>query len=218
MINSNSRKLALSGWLKQNSESEYNTPLKLQKFLVFYEMFTKVAGEKTDFSYLRGYKNGPVFSNVWGDYTKERNEFNRMATENFQQFGDGIDGNRVQKCAFLVKILSERELSDLTHKMNLWKAKEERILSGELQVSLSESDFTESDAHIIETLDKMYPNELINDSDVIEIDNHYFVFSKNDMKQLQEQHFDVLASLSRSEELHNPVYVEIDDEGRLVID
>ena len=69
MIYSNERKLYLSGWLKNNDNTSYETPLKLQKFLLFYEAFTKVSGETPDFSHLRGYKKGPVFSNVWGDYT-----------------------------------------------------------------------------------------------------------------------------------------------------
>lgn len=68
MIYSNERKLCLSGWLMEHHEIEYNTPLKLQKFLLFYEAFTKVSGETPDFSHLRGYKKGPVFSNVWGKY------------------------------------------------------------------------------------------------------------------------------------------------------
>ncbi len=68
MIYSNDRKRCLSGWLHQNSTIAYNTALKLQKFLLFYECFSKVSGEKADFGHLRGYKRGPVFSQVWGDY------------------------------------------------------------------------------------------------------------------------------------------------------
>ena len=81
MINSNNRKLCLSGWLKHNNEQEYNTPLKLQKFLFLYEAFSKVAGEVTDFSHLKGYQRGPVFSHVWGDYTKERIAFDLAAEQ-----------------------------------------------------------------------------------------------------------------------------------------
>lgn len=56
MICSNERKLCLSGWLKENNSTSYETPLKLQKFLLFYEAFAKVSGENPDFSHLRGYK------------------------------------------------------------------------------------------------------------------------------------------------------------------
>lgn len=218
MIYSNNRKLALSGWLKANSEKEYGTPLKLQKFLLFYESFAKANGEEPDFGHLRGWKNGPVFSNVWGDYTKERSLFNDTAAQKYEAFGESINASRAQKCAFLVKTLSESELSELTHKMNLWKSKKGRILSGEYQVDLHEEDFTDEDVNIINALDKMYTTEVVNSSEVIEIDNHYFIFSKEDATQLKEQHFDILAKLPEVDELHNPVYVEIDEDGRLVID
>ena len=84
MINSNNRKLALSGWLKENNPREYSTPIKLQKFLLFYELFSKIDGEISDLSHLRGYKIGPVFCDVWGDYTKERYYFDIKATEQYK--------------------------------------------------------------------------------------------------------------------------------------
>lgn len=61
MIYSNERKRCLCGWLHQNSRKAYDTALKLQKFLHFYECFSKVFGEKADFGHLRGYKRGSVF-------------------------------------------------------------------------------------------------------------------------------------------------------------
>ncbi len=218
MINSNRRKLALSGWLRQNSRNEYDTPLKLQKFLLLYESFSKVSGERPDFGHLRGYKRGPVFSNVWGDYTKEREAFNEAAEESYRLGVIAINEERARKCAFVVGVLSENELSELTHTMNLWKAKENRIMSGEYQVDLDESDFNENDARIISMLDAMYPMELIENSEIIGIDNHYFVFRRNDAQRLSEQHFDILSSLAENEQLYNPVYVEMDEGGRLIID
>lgn len=218
MIYSNGRKLCLSGWLKQNSQEEYNTPLKLQKFLLLYEAFSKVSGEKPDFDHLRGYKRGPVFSNVWGDYTKERALFDKTAYECFNLQKDEINEMRAQKCAFIVKTLSETELSELTHKMNLWRAKEKRILSGEYQVDLEEKDFNENDVKLVNLLDQMYPIDMIRNSVVFNLDNHYFIFNKKDAVRLTEEHFDILLTLLENENLYNPIYVEIDEEGRLVID
>lgn len=218
MIHSNKRKLCLSGWLRQNCQTEYDTPLKLQKFLLLYESFSKVSGEKPDFSHLRGYKRGPVFSNVWGDYTKEREAFNHAAEESYTSGRYDINEVRARKCAFVVRILTENELSALTHNMNLWKSKESRIMSGEYQVDLEEKDFNEQDEQLIRLLDQMYPIELINDSEVIHIDNFSFVFNKNDISKLTEEHFDALCALSENEQLMNPVYVDIEEGGRLVID
>lgn len=218
MINSNNRKLCLSGWLKNNNEQEYNTPLKLQKFLLLYEAFSKIAGEVTDFGHLKGYKRGPVFSNVWGDYTKERTLFDSAAEQCYNCGKADINEIRAKKCAFIVSTLSEKELSDFTHKMNLWKSKEKRIMSGEYQVALSENDFSQEDKELVSLLESMYPIELVDSSKIISVDNHYFIFNQEDIPRLTEEHFDTLSILAENEEFYNPIYVEIDEEGRLLID
>ena len=218
MIYSNERKLCLSGWLKENSETSYNTPLKLQKFLLLYEAFAKTSGEQPDFSHLRGYKKGPVFSNVWGDYTKERAAFNVAAIETYEAKKNEINIVRAKKCAFVVRTMTETELSQLTHRMNLWKSKENRIMRGEYNVDLFERDFNKDDESMIRLLDEMYPIEMIDNSVIINLDNNYFIFSKDDSRKLTEEHFDTLMTLAEGENLHNPVYVDIDAEGRLLVD
>ena len=221
MVYSNSRKLMLSAWLKKNSEREYNNSLKLQKFLFFYESFSKVAGDTADFDHLRGYKNGPVFSNVWGDYTKEHYEFEMASEESYKKFGGSINQDRALQCAFIVATLSESELSALTHKMHIWRSKERLINQNFSQVSLYESDFNESDTKIIEMLSCMYPVEMVRMSEVIQLDNFYFVISKEDFKTFTEEHIDILLSIIQNEDakkhLNNPVYIEIEG-GKLIID
>lgn len=218
MINSNTRKLSLSGWLKSNNVNSYNTPLKLQKFLLLYESFSKISGEKPDFSHLRGYKRGPVFSDVWGDYTKERKDFDIAAESAYENLKGKINNDRAKQCGFAVGTMSEKELSDLTHEMNLWKSKKDRIMAGEYNVDLYEDDFNKHDEDMMFLLSEMYPVDMVNESSIINIDKSYFVFRKEDVSKLTEQHFDTLSILSEQENLHNPVYVDIDKEGRLLID
>ena len=219
MIYSNARKLTLSAWLKRHRKAEYDIPLKLQKFLFFYEAFSKVAGDKkADFDHLRGYKNGPVFSNVWGDYTKDRWDFEQVADMYFEKYGETVDIARALQCSFIVSTLSERELSALTHEMNIWKSQEKFINQGCYQVSLRESDFNEHDFHMIELLGRIYPVEMIKTSEIVRVDNYYFVLSRDDFTRLTEEHQDVLMSLTDNAELHNPVFVSIDEEGCLLID
>lgn len=218
MINSNERKLALSGWLRRHNPQEYGSPLKLQKFLLFYELFSKVAGEQADFAHLKGYRRGPVFSNVWGDYTKERASFNEAIEVAYEANSKYIKEARAAKSAFVVAVLSEHELSEMTHKLNLWNAKRERIIGGEYQVSLDESDFNGDDAAMVMALDGMFPDSLVSSSSVLPIDQYSFVFSKSDLPRLRENHIDVLSALMETGELHNPVYVGIDSDGRLVVD
>ena len=218
MVNSNKRKLALSGWLQRHNPREYDSPLKLQKFLLLYELFTKVSGGQADFSHLKGYKRGPVFSDVWGDYTKERNSFNEAADSALHNGGIDLETMRAKKSAFIVSALSEHELSELSHKLNLWNAKRNRIMSGEYQVALDENDFNSDDAAMVRLLGDMYPDSLVSSSVILPVEQYNFVFAQTDIMRLKESDMDVLSSLADSAELHNPVYVEIDEDGRLVID
>ena len=219
MINSNVRKLTLSGWLKKNSITAFRSSLRFQKFLFFYEAFSKVDGDSdADFSGLKGYKNGPVFSTVWGDYTKESCAFEWEADECFEENSEKVNNDRALQCVFIVMTLSESELSALTHVMNIWKSQEELINKGILQVPLHEADFNQNDFEIIRSLQLMYPVSLINSSKIIPIDNIYFVINENKFQELNEEHFDVLSSLVKNEKLHNPVFIDIDESGCLVID
>ena len=218
MINSDTHKLELSGWLQAENESAYNSSLKLQKFLFLYESFSVADGETANFSCLKGYVRGPVFSNVWGDYTHERMDFDDRALEAFKKNGVTINQNRAKRSSFIVSILTEPELSELTHQMNIWKVKESEIKSGKRQVSLHSSDFNDHDKHLAKTLEMMYPDELIENSKVLSVSGYNFVFSKEDFSKLQEKDEDTLAMLAEKGDLHNPVFVEKDVDGRLLID
>ncbi len=218
MLYSNNRKLLLSGWLQVHDAPAYCSPLRLQKYLFLYEAFSKVAQDHADFSRLKGYKRGPVFSPVWGDYTKDRKEFDARTLALYNQEKANVNELRAKRASFIVSSLSEDELSALTHQFHIWHAKRQRIMSGEQQVELCENDFNEADSEIVRMLEKMYPTEMIQNSEIINVGERYFVFSKNDMAKLTEQHLDILSMVSEQKELHNPVYVEIDEDGRLCVD
>lgn len=219
MIYSDDRKLALAGWLKKHDFVSYEIPLKLQKFLFFYESASKVAGKKYDFYKLRGYKNGPVFSQVWGDYTKERSSFDHEADNSYAKNASKIiDSNLANKIGFFIKTCTEEELSGITHSMNIWSSKKERILSGEYQVDLEEKDFSNNDAEIMNNIVSAYSNDFIENSKVLQIKNKIFLLSKNDIAKFTPIQMDTLQELANEPELENPVYIAIDETGRLLVD
>ena len=59
---------------------------------------------------------------------------------------------------------------------------------------------------------------MVENSKVVCLDRKCFVFTKVDAQRLTGEHFDILLTLAENEELHNPVFVDIDDEGRLIVD
>ena len=220
MVNSNKRKLALCGYLKENHPEIYESPLKVQKFLFFYECFAKIANETHDFSNLKGYKQGPVFSTVYGDYTKERKDFNKAISSAYHSKTENLNEKIQEQCAFLCGTMTEEEISKITHEMWIWKKQEKRIMNGETQVPLNESDFNESDTKLIKDLADMCPIDRIENTRIINIGAKYFVFNEIDAKRITETHLDTLTKLEETnrDDLYNPVYVSIDKKGVLIID
>lgn len=219
MIYSNERKLALSGWLRNTAYAEYCTSLKLQKFLFFYEAFSKVEGADSDFSGLKGWKRGPVFSAVWGDYTKEPCLFAEKAVEAYFSHNQLVNIERAAICKFIVSAFNQRELSDITHAMDIWGRKKSRIESGEHQVELDESDFTENDEGIIINLKSAFPIDFVRNSTIINIDAKSFIFHNHDSEKLTEAHYDALYQIVESGTCsENPIYVSLDDSGVMNID
>ena len=64
MSNISDRKLALLKWLDIKNSNYSN--LQTQKFLFFYEMFQFISNKDYDITNLKAYKNGPVFSDIYG--------------------------------------------------------------------------------------------------------------------------------------------------------
>ena len=218
MPNSNRRKLALCGWLQEHQREVYESSLKLQKFLFFYEVFSKTEGENADFRNLQGYERGPVFSTVYGDYKHEKPELDQVSMSIHQDGLVKINQDRAQKTSFMVKSLTENELTDLTHMFHIWRAKEDRIMSGERNVPLSEKDFNENDEELISQINAIYTKELVQNSIIVSVGEKNFVFSSDDYNKLTEKHHETLLGLSTNPEINNPVFVEIDKRGRLIVD
>lgn len=220
MIYSDGRKLTLSGWLKNNNPTSFNNPLKFQKYLFLYEAYSKIDNESYDFSRLKGYKRGPVFSTVWGDYTKEKNSFNTQADKYYISHSDIINPDIAEFASFVTDIFNENELSELTHKMNIWKSKESLINNDCYQVELSESDFTDDDASLLKNLRDSFSSDIIKCSTTIEIGPKTFLFDSENYSRFTASHLDLLSDLvcKHGDDLENPVYVEIDEEGVLLVD
>lgn len=217
MLYSSRRKREISGWLKENHSHEFSSSLKLQKFLFFYEILSKIENDECELDSLKGYMNGPVFSDVYGDYTYRTDEF-EADVETAYQHASNVDEDIAKFTGFLVSILNQEELSEITHELNIWKSKEELISSGAKQVPLLEKDFTKEDEDLLYSLRAMYPTEYIDSVQVIEISGKSFVISKEDVKKLTEDQERVFITLADDDSLENPVYVSVSEDGVVLID
>lgn len=218
MLSSSIRKKALSGWLKKYHEKEFVLPLKFQKFLFFYEALSKIEKDDSEFKKLKGYINGPVFSDVYGDYTYEKDDFYKEVKETYNKNVKLVNTDRAKLAGFLVSILNDNELSKLTHEFNIWKAKEKDITPLTQNVTLNEKDFNKKDAELLRTVKNMYPADYIDSVEVYEISGKSFILNKKDIKKLNDKSKYIFISLANESSLQNPVYISISDDGVVLVD
>lgn len=218
MLFSSKRKRVISGWLEKHFSSEFWSALKLQKFLFFYEVLSKIEDDNSEFRSLKGYINGPVFSDVYGDYTYRMDEFLADVAATYEEDSSIVNEERAKFSAFLVKILNQKELSDLTHEFNIWKTKKDVIENGGWQIPLLEEDLNQHDIDLINSLREMYSTEYIDSVRVIEVQSKRFIISKKDYSKLTDEQKITFFMLANQENLENPVYVSVSEDGVLLVD
>lgn len=218
MIHSNDRKLCLSGWLQEHENGLYNSSLRLQKFLFFYEVFCKVDGLDYDFDRLKGYRNGPVFSSVYGDYRNDRKDFDAASLNVFHEKGSLVQDKLSKKASFLLKALNDEDIIAVTHNYDMWKTQQTNIEAGIYQVPMLDKDFSDHDVQITKRLMQMFPEKMIDNSIIYSIRNRRYLFRREDYAKLTSEHLEDLAEVADNPDLENPVYVTFDWEGRLLLD
>ena len=215
MIWTNERRKTLIGWLIENGPKEYYSALKTQKFLFFFESFSKLNDSEYDFSRLKAYKNGPVFSEVYGDY---QYNFDELTNESSKTDFLSVNQECAKKAHFLTRIMSNDELSELTHQYNIWNVHQKEIDSGKLQIEMCETDFSDSDVNLTKELYNLYDLSVIDSLEVLIVGRVHYLLDKRDFMALNDTQKATLEMVALEENLTNPVYVEIGEEGELIID
>jgi hypothetical protein len=205
----------LVGWWLKNRQ-EFLTDTQLQKFLFFYEVFSKIDNDEYELDGLKGYKRGPVFSAVYTD-CKYENNYKQVCLEVFSETKNFVNETRAKLAKFLVKLLG-KDLSDFTHVLNIRDSKRDRIETGEYQVPLDESDFSEEDAVKFIEIKEAYPDFYIDDVEIFERGNKVFVISKCEINKLDEKAEDAIDLIVSDTTIESPVYISFDEDGGLLID
>ena len=104
-------------------------------------------------------------------------------------------------------------------KLNIWKAKESEILYHKYNIAeLDLADLNDEDINLITMLYNHYPSELVENSKIIAVKEKKFVVSKVDYDKIIQNHMARLEKLAKKHKLYNPVFVKLDDEGKLVVE
>lgn len=214
------KKMALAGWLQKHDPQSYSSSLKLQKFLFLYEAFSKAAGEEADFEDLYGYSNGPVYKTLYEQYRNEKTAFSLEAAQQYEDSSASINKERVEQIAFIMRALSEEELSEFSHKFNIWASKRDRIDNDERNVKLHAADFNSSDLRLADELGNLFPLSMIRNSTIIQYPKVSFVLSNRDAEKLTSEQREILEAISEKGPgvMGNPLFVEIEPDGCLAID
>ena len=219
MMFSDDRKFALSGWLQVHERTLYNRRYKLQIFLILYEFFSEIENDEADLNFLFGVEKGPVFGAVWEDYGTICDGFHISSKYRYEKKVINVNENRAKRCAFIVQTLTEEEWSSLMKKLNIYKAKESEILKHKYKIAeLDLADLNDEDINLITMLNNLYSSELVENSEIITVKKKIFVVLKVNYDQIIQNHMERLEKLAKKSKLHNPVFVKLDDEGKLVKD
>ena len=76
----------------------------------------------------------------------------------------------------------------------------------------------DEDINLITMLYNRYSSELVENSEIITVKEKKFVVSKIDHEKIIQNHMKKLEKLAKKPKLYNPVFVRIDDEGKLVVE
>ena len=212
-LNTTKGQLEKIKWLNDQNKSNPYSTLQLQKFLFFYEMFQYSDKKEFDFNSLKAYKNGLVYSTFYGDYKYRADEVNHFLETS--TITHTIDEENALASKFLIETMTDTELSQLTHEFDMWKVHQSEIDSEVQHIPMDEKDISDDDIELLEFIKYSVPSY---DYEVINLKEKRFVFTKEDFALLNEQHWEVLDTLSEYEELNNPVYIEVDKNGRLLVD
>ncbi|MCG2371377.1 DUF4065 domain-containing protein [Staphylococcus epidermidis] len=211
---SSSEKLKKLKWLKEHGYLESMSPLQIQKFLFFSEMFNLVTNENYTLHKLRAYKNGPVFSDVYGDITYRKSELLEELDTIEMKYNSTQEEN-LNKALFITNTQTDEDLSEITHNLDLWYSKIDLINQNTQNIPIRNNDITDRDKKSISNF-REYANYLSN-YQIIKIKDKIFLVNNNDIDKLEDNMLQTLEMISDDNNLVNPVYVDIED-GVLLID
>ncbi|MEB7049778.1 hypothetical protein [Mammaliicoccus sciuri] len=214
VIWSRENKLSKIKWLVDEESVNNMSSLQIQKFLFFSEMFNRETNQNYDLYKLKAYKKGPVFSDVYGDYTYRKEQLLEEVRDSETSFSEKEIEN-MEKAKLLTLIHNDKDLSDLTHKFDLWKSKEPRLKMKEQDIEIYEKDISSQDSVLFKRLYEYA--DTIKEYKIVKVNDTIFLFKENDRDLLKDNMLETLEKISEDSSLTNPVYVDIED-GVMLID
>lgn len=206
----------LSTWYLKNCRGLKNFETsKLQYFIFLYEAFSKQKKGEADFSSFKVYKSGPIFADIYNSLIYDLEGF----ISEIARISDleCISKDIAKVAMRITSMLSESDLFSLVKYLDFWAEMESRFAESYLEIDMESLELTVGDLNLINELWSMYADDYYDDLEVIKIRNTYYVIKKNEVGSLNSEHRKILLRLADNN-IPNPVYVNINEEGVLEID
>ncbi|MBI5973426.1 Panacea domain-containing protein [Staphylococcus caledonicus] len=202
----------IANWFYNNNlktqENTYDGNLTLNKLLYFADSFNYVLnGEKLIKQDVVGYKNGPVYQDIYVDF--KHNGMVGIKEQNVNLDKDTIELLKIINFMF-GQSDNYKKLSDISHAQSPWKNKKEDCERVDYNPSLDFADFNEVERDNIIQLFNSYKAMDLDNLFVDKIGDNTFIYSR-DTKITDEDYIE-LESLEKEED---SVFVEKID-GELV--
>lgn len=101
----------------------------------------------------------------------------------------------VKKCSFILNSMTDKELKTLFSNLN----------------------FDVDQLKLSNEINDLYSDELVKNSKIIKINDKRFIISKKNYRNLTKEHMETLKILVKNETLYNPIFIELDDKEKLII-
>lgn len=187
-------------WLEeQRNSQEKITGLKQQKFLLFYNLFLKSAKQVGNFTGLCAWKDGPVYTQV---HAAIKHHFTIKEIIESIEENITIDETLANVAKFIVELLSDEEVSELTHQFDFWTMIDDNYQNNQiLETNISTAD----QQKILQVL-HFYDLEFINHHKIYKTKNTTFFIAK------EQYNFVVQNFKNELERVRNdkPVKIELD--------
>lgn len=183
-------------WL--HSHQEETSGIKQQKFLLFYNLFAFTHKKSYNFNSLKAWTNGPVYTQV---HSAVKHHYTYQELFQHCQEGDNVNEEIAHVTKFIIELLTDEEISEVTHQFDFWKNVIERE-----ENTIDVKDISTDDIKKIDKIFKQYTLEFIVSHKIIVTDKAKIIVHIDDYEFIKNKMYNKLSEI----ESKKPVKIELD--------
>lgn len=185
-------------WFQEN-KTEKTSGIKEQKFLLFYNMFCLINQKEYNFTSLKAWKNGPVYTQVHSA-VKHHYTYQELF-ENLDE-NDTIDQNIAHVTKFIVDLMSNEEISEVTHTFDFWK----NVVNKD-EPNIQKDDISINDQIKLKKIFELYDLNFILGHKIITTENSTIIVKKEEYNFIKNELKEKLDEIKADK----PIKIELDE-------